>query len=132
MPEVSMGTTIKKTGGTAIAGLTSIGGLELSSETIDTTTLETTGGFRTFISSFKDAGEVSLSGYFDYTSHSDMLDDFSANAVDEYVITFPSGATWTFDGIIVGFTTGAELEDLISFESTIKVSGEPTLAPPTP
>lgn len=132
MPEVSMGTTIKKTAGTAIAGLTSIGGLELSSETVDTTTLDTVGGYRTFISSFKDAGEVSLSGYFEYISHSDMLDDFSANTVDEYVITFPNGATWTFDALVVGFTTGAELEDLISFESTLKVSGAPVLAPPTP
>lgn len=130
MPTAAMGTTIRKTAGTAIAGLTSIGGLDLSSDTIDTTTLDTTGngGFRTFQSSFKDAGEVSLSGFFEYTSHSAILADFMDNGVDEYVITFPGGITWTFDGVVTGFSTGADLEDLISFEATIKVSGAPTLA----
>jgi lysozyme len=132
MPIASMGTTITKATGTAIAGLTSIGGLELSADTIDTTTLSSQGGYREFISSFKDAGEVSLSGFFEYTSHSTILTDFQAGTVGAYTITFPNGATWEFNGVVVGFTTGFELEDLVSFESTIKVSGSPTLnAPPT-
>jgi predicted secreted protein len=130
MPQAAMGTTIKKTAGTAIAGLTSISGLELSSETIDTTTLATTGGFRTFISSFKDAGEVSLSGYFEASAHASILDDFNNNSVNGYIITFPDGTTWTFNGVVTGFSTGADLEDLISFEATIKVSGAPTLTAP--
>lgn len=132
MPIASMGTTISKATGTAIAGLTSIGGLELSADTIDVTTLSSEGGYREFISSFKDAGEVSLSGFFEYTSHSVILTDFQAGTVGAYTITFPNGATWDFNGVVVGFTTGFELEDLVSFESTIKVSGSPTLtAPPT-
>lgn len=132
MPTAAMGTTIKKATGTAIAGLTSIGGLELSAETIDTTVLDSPGQYRTFTSSFKDAGEVSLSGYFEYASHSAILSDFEAGTTDAYTITFPNGATWTFSGVVVGFTTGFDLEDLISFEATIKVSGEPTLTAPTP
>jgi predicted secreted protein len=132
MPIAAMGTTIKKVAGTAIAGLTSIGGLELSAETIDITTLDSPGSYRQFASSFKDAGEVSLSGYFEHVSHSVILADFEAGTTDAYTITFPNGATWTFDGVVVGFTTGFELEDLVSFEATIKVSGEPTLTAPTP
>lgn len=126
------GTTIKKATGTAYAGLTSIGGLDLKSDTIDTTTLDATSGYRTFISSFKDAGEVSLSGFFDYTSHNTILTDFSANTVNAYTITFPNGATWAFNGVVTGFTTGFNLEDLVSFDATIKVSGAPTLTAPTP
>jgi predicted secreted protein len=131
MPIAAMGTTIRKETGTAIAGLTSIGGLELSAETIDTTVLDSEGQYRTFTSSFKDAGEVSLSGYFEHTSHAAILADFEAGTTDAYTITFPNGATWTFDGVVVGFTTGFELEDLISFECSIKVSGSPTLTAPT-
>jgi GH25 family lysozyme M1 (1,4-beta-N-acetylmuramidase)/predicted secreted protein len=132
MPTVAMGTTIKKTDGAAIAGLTSISGLDLSADTIDVTTLSSEGGYREFTSSFRDAGEVSISGYFDYTSHSPLLDDFQAGSTGAYVITFPNGSTWTFDAVVVGFSTSAELEDLISFEGTLKVSGEPTLTAPTP
>lgn len=132
MPTVAMGTTIKKTAGTSIAGLTSISGLDLSAETLDITTLESEGGYREFISSFRDAGEVGISGYFDFASHSPILDDFQAGSTAEYTITFPNGATWVFDAVVVGFVTGAELEDLISFEGTLKVSGQPTLNAPTP
>jgi predicted secreted protein len=132
MPIVAMGTTIRKATGSAYAGLTSIGGLELSAETIDTTTLDSPGQYRQFTSSFKDAGEVSLSGYFEHTSHTEILADFEAGSTNPYTITFPNGATWAFDGVVTGFTTGFELEDLVSFEATIKVSGEPTLTAPTP
>lgn len=128
MPIASMGTTIKKSTGTAIAGLTSIDGLSLSADTVDTTTLDTVGGYRTFINGFKDAGEVSISGYYDYTSHNAILTDFEAGTTSSYVITFPNGNTWTFSAVVVGFTTGADLEDLVSFEATFKVSGKPTLA----
>lgn len=132
MPTAAMGTTIKKETGTAYAGLTSIGGLDLSADTIDVTTLDSGLGYRKFISSFKDAGEVSLSGFFEYTSHQAIFADFQANTVAAYTITFPNGATWGFSGVVTGFTTGFNLEDLISFDATIKVSGAPTLTAPTP
>ena len=52
-----------KAGEQEVGGLTSIGGLELSAETIDSTTLDSEGGFRTFVAGFKDGGEVPLEGY---------------------------------------------------------------------
>ena len=36
-------------------------------------------------------------------------------------------AKWEFKGIVVGFSTSADLEDPLSFSSSIKVSGKPTL-----
>lgn len=126
-----MGTTLKK-GTQAIASLTSIGGLELSADVIDSTTLDSAGSYRSFVSSFKDAGEVSLEGYYDYTAHSPLLTDFEAGTVGSYTITFPNGSNWTFSAVVTGFQTGAELEDLVSFSSTLKVSGKPTLAGGTP
>ena len=38
---------------TLVAGLTSIGGLELSADTIDVTTLDSEDGYREFIGGFK-------------------------------------------------------------------------------
>lgn len=126
MAHAAMGTKLKK-GTTAIANLTSIGGLELSADTIETTTLDAADGFRTFTGGLKDAGEVSISGYFDPTSHEGLLDDFEAGSVSAYTIEFPFGAKWAFNAIVTGYSTGAEMEDNVSFEATLKVSGKPTL-----
>ena len=134
MPIVAMGTTLKK-GATALANLTSIDGVGVSSDTIETTNLSTAGGYRTFLTSLKDAGEISISGHFDFTSHSLLLDDFEDGSVDTYTIEFPdTGAThgtqWTFSAVVTAFSTSAELEDLIGFEATLKISGPPTLIGP--
>lgn len=113
-----------------IAGLTSISGLDLSADTLDVTTLDSEDGYREFIGGFKDAGEVSISGYFepgDADGQAALYDAFEAGEVASFSIIFPQGAAWTFNGIVTGFSTGAELEDLVSFEGTIKVSGKPSL-----
>lgn len=131
MVEKSLGTKLKK-GTTAIANLTSIGGLDLSADTIETTTLDAVDGYRMFIGGLKDAGEVSISGYFDPTAgqgQAEMFADFESGTVNAYTIEFPPAlkAKWEFNGIVTAFSTGAELEDNISFEAKIKVSGKPTL-----
>ena len=134
MPIVAMGTTLSK-GEVALANLTSIDGIGVSSDTIETTNLSTEGGYRTFLSSLKDAGEVSLSGHFDFASHTVLLADFEDGSVDTYTIEFPDvgaehGTQWTFTAVVTAFSTSAELEDLIGFEATLKVSGRPTLIGP--
>lgn len=128
MPTVAMGTTIKKAAGSAIGNLTSIDGISVSADTIETTALDTAGGYRTFVTSLKDSGEVTCSGYFTYGSHSTFMTDFEANTSASYVITFPDTHTWTFTAVVTAMSTGAELEDLVSFEVTLKVSGKPVLA----
>jgi hypothetical protein len=126
----SIGTKLK-IGANSITELTSIGGLDLTADTIESTTLDSD-GFRTFIQGLKDAGEVSASGFFnpgDTNGQKAMLDAFNNGTLLNYTILFPAalGASWDFQGIVTGFKTGAELEDGISFEATIKVSGKPSL-----
>lgn len=117
----------------AIANITSVNGLQLSADTLDTTTLSSTGGYRSFTGGFKDGGEVTVSGYFDPSDTNGQValyNAFEAGGAIPFTILFPSqmGASWTFNGVVTGISTGAELEDLVSFEATIKVSGKPTLA----
>jgi predicted secreted protein len=114
----------------AIAGLTSINGASLSAETLDTTTLTSDGGYREFTGGFKDGGEVSISGYFepgDTDGQVAVYDAFEAGLAIPFSIIYPQGASWSFNGVVTGFNTSADLEDLIGFEATIKVSGKPTL-----
>ena len=115
-----------------VGGLTSIGGLELSADTIDTTTLDSEGGYREFIAGFKDAGEVSVEGFLDATTgkgQKEMYDLFESGVVEDFAIAFPveTKTSWDFKGIVTGFSTSADLEDPLAFSATIKVSGKPNL-----
>lgn len=114
-----------------IAELTSISGLSLSADTIDVTSLDSDGGYREFIGGFKDGGELSISGFFNPgdVGQAAIYAAFESGDTIAYSIIFPAalGATWDFNGVVTAFTTGAELEDAVSFEGTIKVSGQPTL-----
>lgn len=123
--------TIIKIGLNAIAGLTSIGGIAKTADTLDTTTLDSDGGYRTFTGGFKDGGEVSISGYFVPGDSGQLSMDaaYESGDVTDFQIIFPSalGASWVFDGVVTAFSTSADLEELVSFEATIKVSGKPDL-----
>lgn len=132
-PISSQGTTIKKTTGTAIAFLIKIDGLSIKVNTIDTTALDTTGGYKTFINGFKEVDDVSISGFFDYSSHSAILTDLQAGTKTNYTIQFPpapggtTGASWTFDAVVTNFKTSSGVDAVISFDASLKVSGQPTL-----
>jgi predicted secreted protein len=127
----AMGTKLK-IGANSIAELTSITGLEPSADTREVTTLDSPNGWRKFAQGLKDGGEASMSGYFNATDVNGQIavyEAFKEGTEMPFEILFPSilGASWKFNGIVTGFSTGAELEDSVSFEATVKVSGEPTL-----
>ncbi len=126
-----LGTLLKITTKT-VAELTQIGGLDLTADTIDVTTLDSDGGYKKFIAGFKDAGDVSISGFFDPSTGSgqdDLYAAFESGETSAFTIEFPASlkAKWTFDGVVTGFKTNVDLDGPIGFEGTIKVSGKPTL-----
>lgn len=129
MSERALGTIIQ-INSNAIAGLTSVNGVNLTAETIDKTTMTSTGGYREFGGGFKDGGEVTVGGYFepgDTNGQVAMYTAFEAGDAIPFNIIYPQGASWDFNGVVTGFGTGADLEGLVSFEATIKVSGKPSL-----
>lgn len=131
MAQRALGTILQIGTGTpvTVAGLTSIGGLELSADTIDVTTLDSDGGYREFIAGFKDAGEVSLEGYLKLDEGQQALYAlFESGETEDFTILFPNYmGSWQFKGVVTGFSTSADLEDPLSFSATIQVSGKPTL-----
>lgn len=117
----------------AVAGLKTINGINLTADTIDTTTLSSIGRYREFQGGFKDGGEVTASGFFepsDAAGQVALYNAFEAGTAIPFTILFPSqmGASWSFNGVVTGVNTGADLEDMVTFEVTIKVSGKPTLS----
>ncbi|MFZ3132763.1 MAG: phage tail tube protein [Desulfosporosinus sp.] len=126
-----VGTTITQ-GVTNIGILTNIVPPEGSADTVDTTTLDTADGYRTFIQGMRDGGEVTLQGYFDVTDAGQvaMKTALDAGTVDSYTITSPTtiGAALIFDAIVTKWKVGeANLDDVVGFEVTLKVSGKTTL-----
>lgn len=130
MAVAAMGTRLL-VGANAIVELTSISGLELKADTIETTNYDS-GGWRTFVQGLKDGGEVSISGFFNITDTNGQIaiyNAFTGGTSNTFTISFPAslGASWTFSGIVTGFTTSADMEQTVTFEATIKVSGVPSL-----
>lgn len=125
------GTTLTK-GGSSVAEIKEINGVDTSGKTIDVTTLSSTEGFEEFILGTKNPGEVRISGFFypgDTNGQAAMWTDYRNGDSDTYIITFPSdlGATWTFTAFVMSFKTGAVVDDAVSFEASLKISGAPSL-----
>ena len=53
--------------------------------------------------------------------------------MQEWIVTYPSGAKWQFKGFIKSFKDGEKTVDgLATFSATIRVSGKPTFTPTEP
>lgn len=134
----SVGTKLKIAAGsngstmTEVGSLKSISGIDASMDTVDVTDLGNTDGYREFVGGFKDGGEVGVSGYFDGENSGQVaiMDAFEAAVVKNFEIDFPAGIgkKWTFSGLVTKISTAASVDDAVSFEASIKVSGKPTLA----
>ncbi len=114
-----------------VGGLTSISGIEISADAIDVTDLANEDGFREKLPGFKDAGEVGASGFLDADNagQDECYDLIASGDVVDCAIQFPNkiGKTWKFKAGVTKFTTSAELEDAVSFEISLAVSGKPEL-----
>ena len=119
-------------GAQAVGGLSSIGGVEVSSETTDVTALDNVSGYKEYLGGFKDGGEVPLEGFLDGEDKGQeaMYAAFESQDEKEFSIVFPEkiGKTWTFKGIVTKFATNAAVGDAVKFSASVKVSGKPTLA----
>jgi predicted secreted protein len=117
-----------------VAALNSIGGIEISVDTVDVTTHDSVDAYKEYIAGLLDAGEVALEGFFDHEDANgqvSMVADCAARAVKAAVITFPAstGTTWSFNGLITAIKIGdAPTDDGIPFSATVKVTGKPTFA----
>lgn len=131
--EKTLGTTLVKSKSgsestdTTIGYLLTIGEIGIESEEIDVTTLDSTGGFKEYIASFKDAGEVAITGLIeDEEAFSAMIALASSQALEEWTITTVSGSTWVFNAFVKSFKEGEVTVDGVrGFNGSLRVSGAP-------
>lgn len=114
-----------------VGGLKSISGVEISTDTTEVTDLGNEDGYKEFLSGFKDGGEVPASGYMDSENEGqdEVYSCLESGEVVPCEIRFPPkiGKSWYFNAVVTKFSTSVAVEDAVTFESSLKVSGKPSL-----
>lgn len=110
-----------------IANLTSIGEIGVESEEIDATDMDSPDNYKEFIAGSKDAGEVPIAGNIkDESNVEKMLALAESQSVEEWTVTYPSGAKWVFNAFVKSFKDGEKTTDgLATFTATLRISGKP-------
>lgn len=140
-PIAGVGTTFKKfvagAPGTwdAIAEVSNISGPSASREMIDVTALNTTGGYRKFIGSFRDSGTINLTMNFTNEGLKAMKDDFENSVEADYQITFidkvaaiptdpyEAGTSIVFKGLVQELPLTVPTDAQITMDVVIKITG---------
>ena len=119
-----------------VGGLSSINGVEISADNVDLTSLDNSSGYREKEPGFKDAGEVTASGFLDGADagQTELYTLLATGNIVACEIRFPSkiGKSWTFQAGVSRFSTGADVDGAVTFEISLAVSGAATLAATTP
>jgi len=88
-------------------------------EAIDVSHMGLASGFKEFMpSDLVDWGEAKLTVAFDPATRPPI-----DAAVEQITITFPEGDTWVFDGFLTKYEPKAPMEDKMTADVTLKVSG---------
>lgn len=114
-----------------LSKLLSIGELKIELEDIDTTTLDSTNGFKESIPGLADVGDLPLSQIIDdETELVAMKALMVARTVEEWTIEFVSGSTWVAQAYVKAAGEGeATPEGKRTANYVLRVTGEPVFTP---
>lgn len=114
---------------TAIAEINSISGPNITRSTIDVTSLDSTNGYREFISGFRDGGEVTLEMNFTRDGYLDMKTDMdSDDAVTYQIVLSDTGATtFEFEAYATNVGMAVPTDDKVTASVSLKIDGEITI-----
>jgi predicted secreted protein len=108
-------------------------GLELSTEEV--TNHSSTGGWKEYVATLLDAGEVSFDMNFIPTSAtqsqtSGLVKDMKNKTLRNFKLVFPDNGntTWSFSAYVTKFEVDEPVEGILGASCTLKITGQPTLA----
>jgi predicted secreted protein len=130
-----LGATFKRGDGTSSETFTTLGenvriGADWATrENIEVTNLGSTGGWREFITGFRDGGIVTLEQNWVRDSYEQLLNDFNDDDTVNYQIVLNDTGATTFDfaGRVTGMPIDIPFDAQVSCTISIKITGEPTL-----
>jgi predicted secreted protein len=127
-----VGTLFRRWSGSAwanIAEVNSITGPGMTRDTIDVTSLDSTGGYREFITGFRDGGTVSLSMNMTRDTWDLMMTDFESDVLQNYeiVLSDTENTSIEFEGLVTEMPLSIPADDKVTMDVTIKISGAITV-----
>lgn len=128
-----VGTVLRRWDGVSawgnLAEVNSIKGPGMTRDTIDVTSLDSTGGYREFIGGFRDGGTLTFSMNFTRANYDLMKADFESDDMGHYELVLPDGdqTSIEFEGVVTECPLTIPMDDKVTIDVTIKISGEPTV-----
>lgn len=127
-----VGTQFRRWNGSAwanLAEINSITGPTMTRDFIDVTSLDSTGGYREFITGFRDAGTISLSMNFTRDTYDAFKADFESADLQYYEICLSDveNTTLEFAGLVTECPITIPTDDKITADVTIKITGAVTV-----
>ena len=128
---ISVGDAASPNTFTEIAEVKSIGGPNETSDEIDVTHLRSTGGYREFLQSFKDGGDLPCNCNFlpGNATHQQIRTLFESGAQRGWKISYPDGSTDEFVAYVKGVGRTAQVGNALEGSFTLRVIGAVTLDP---
>jgi predicted secreted protein len=110
----------------ALAEVNSITGPTMTRSFIDVTSLDSIGGYREFITGFRDAGTISLKMNFTAVTYRAMKADFESVVAQNYEVVLPDETRLTleFEGLVTEIPLSIPTDDKITADVTIKITGK--------
>lgn len=109
----------------AIAEINEIGGPERTRQIREATHLGSEGGYREFITGFRDGGNVTLNMNFTADSYERFDDDFADDDPRDYRIELPDTDETVIDfkGLVTDTPLSIAVDDKVTVRVTLKVTG---------
>lgn len=127
------GTSLKFTpaGGvkTTVGRLTAIGEVKPDSEEIDVTTLDSAGGYREYAQGYRDAGALTVEGFYDRNDagQAAIRAAYDSGSAGDVAITFRDGAEAAFSAYVKSYSLGAaKVDGAVGFSATFRITGAVT------
>lgn len=113
----------------SLGEVNNISGPGFSRETIDTTSLATTGGYRTFITGFRNPGTISFDLNFLRDDFDLLKTHFDSDDLQDYEIVLPDAdqTSLEFQGLLTEMPLTIPPGDKVTISVTIQISGEVTI-----
>ena len=127
------GSKLQRWNGTAfedVANVVSISGPGYAKDTLETTDLQSTDKYRTYIGGLKDAGEASFTLNYATAQYAKLQTDFEdADPVPyKIILSDTAGTSFEFAGIVTAVPLEIPFDEKITAEVTIKITGKPVIS----